>query len=435
MTLKEHFKKNFTLAYPVVIGQLGHIMVSVADTAMVGQVGVIPLAAATFAGTFYHILMLFGIGVSYAITPLVAATEQSNHPRILTFLQNGFVMNLILGVLLFLAGFAVVPFLGYFGQEPAVADEAAPYLVVALASLIPLMVFQTFRQFAEGLSDTFNPMVISLIANLLNVFLNWILIFGKLGFPAMGLLGAGYATLAARVVMALLMIWAVRRRSARFQYRFDFAVIKRMLKIGVPSGLQYVFEVGAFATAAIMVGWISAEALAAHQIALNLAAISYMAATGIAAASTIRIGNQMGLKDLRNLKIAGITSFISAAAFMSVSGLIFILFRYQLVGLYVNNPEVEALAASLMIIAAAFQISDGLQAVGLGVLRGLTDVKIPTLVTFFAYWMVSIPTGYVLAFVFDLGINGIWYALLTGLSLAAILHILRFRNQLRRLRF
>mgnify|MGYP006266385303 CR=1 FL=1 len=435
MTLKEHFKKNFTLAYPVVIGQLGHIMVSVADTAMVGQVGVIPLAAATFAGTFYHILMLFGIGVSYAITPLVAATEQRDHPRILTFLQNGLLMNVILGLLLFLTGFAVVPFLSYFGQEPAVATEAAPYLIVALSSLIPLMVFQTFRQFAEGLSDTFNPMVISLIANLLNVFLNWVLIFGKLGFPAMGLLGAGYATLLARVVMALLMIWAVRQRSTGFQFSFDFAVIKRMLKIGVPSGLQYVFEVGAFATAAIMVGWISAEALAAHQIALNLAAISYMAATGIAAASTIRIGNQMGLRDLRNLKIAGITSFISAAGFMTISGIIFILFRYQLVGLYVNNPEVEALAASLMIIAAAFQISDGLQAVGLGVLRGLTDVKIPTLVTFFAYWMVSIPTGYVLAFVFDLGINGIWYALLTGLSLAAILHILRFRNQLRRLRF
>ena len=435
MTLKEHLRKNIVLAYPVVIGQLGHIMVSVADTAMVGRVGVIPLAGATFAGTIYHLLMLFGIGMSYAVTPLVAATDPSKKSHLLSFLQNGVFLNTLFGLGLLIAGLIVVPFLGNFGQEPEVVIAARPYLIIVLTSLVPLMVFQTFRQYAEGLSDTFNPMIVSIVANLLNVGLNYVLIFGKLGFPAYGLIGAGYATLISRILMAILMIVMIRKTWTGIQFSIDRMIIKRMFKIGIPSGLQYVFEVGAFAMAAIMVGWISAEALAAHQIALNLAAITYMAATGIAAASTIRIGNQMGLKDLPNLKIAGYSCFGLVAAFMAICGFMFIIFREPLAALYVKDEFVRNLAASLLVIAAAFQVSDGIQAVGLGVLRGLTDVKVPTLVTFFAYWVIAIPLGYVLGFTFEMGVSGIWYALLTGLTLAGLLHIIRFQNKIRKLSF
>ncbi len=435
MTLKEHFSKNVVLAYPVVIGQLGHIMVSVADTMMVGRVGVIPLAAATFAGTFYHVLMLFGIGVSYAVTPLVAATKVGDQPRLMKYLQSGMVLNILLSVLMMAVGLLVSPFLQYFGQEEAVATAARPYLIIMCASMMPLMIFQTYRQFAEGLSDTFNPMVVSIFANLLNVGLNYVMIYGALGFPAMGLLGAGYATLVSRVIMAVLMWWMIRPRMKGFEWTFDWALAKKMLKIGVPSGMQYVFEVGAFATASIMVGWISAEALAAHQIALNLSAITYMCATGIAAAATIRIGNQIGLKDLKNLRIAGYTSFTLVAMFMSVSALMFILFRGELTGLYVKDAHVQSIAASLMIIAAAFQVSDGVQAVGLGILRGLTDVKVPTLVTFVSYWLLAIPGGYLLGFTFDLGIHGVWYALSGGLTLAGVLHILRFRRLTKKIKF
>lgn len=435
MTLKEHLRRNVTLAYPVVIGQLGHIMVSVADTMMVGRVGVVPLAAATFAGTFYHVLMIFGIGVSYAITPLVAATSPTDQPRLMKYLQNGWVLNGVLGVLLLFIAVLMSGFLDYFGQEEAVALAAKPYLIIVSASLIPLMFFQTYRQFAEGLSDTFNPMVVSIVANLLNVALNYVMIYGHFGFPALGLNGAAYATLIARVVMAIIMWAIIRRKLHGFVLHFEWAEIKRMLKIGVPSGMQYVFEVGAFATAAIMVGWISAEALAAHQIALNLSAISYMMATGIGAAATIRIGNQMGLKDLRNLKIAGYSTLGMTAVFMSFCALIFIFLRFQLTGLYIEDAYVHGLAATLLIIAATFQISDGLQAVGLGLLRGLTDVKIPTIVTFIAYWLVAIPGGYVLGFVFGLGVMGIWYALLVGLTLAAISHIIRFYRLSNRIRF
>lgn len=435
MTLKEHFSKNIALAYPVVIGQLGHIMVSVADTMMVGRVGVIPLAASTFAGSIYHILMMFGIGVSYAVTPLVAATNSKDQSRLMQLLQSGLVLNFLLSLVLMSIALVASQFLMHFGQEEPVAVAAKPYLIIIASSLVPLMLFQTFRQYSEGMSDTFNPMIVSIIANLVNVGLNYLLIYGAFGFPELGLNGAAWATLISRVVMALMMVWIIRKGLIGFHWRVDWQQVERMIKIGFPSGLQYIFEVGAFATAAIMAGWISAEALAAHQIAINLAAISFMCATGIAAASTVRIGNQMGLKDLNGLKLAGYTSFVTVVVFMSFAALSFILLRDFLTSLYVEDEYVKIVASGLLVIAAAFQISDGIQAVGLGVLRGLTDVKVPTLITFVAYWLIAIPGAYVLGFVFDLGVNGIWYALSGGLTVAAILHIWRFKNMTDKLAF
>lgn len=435
MTLKEHFRKNIILAYPVVIGQLGHIMVNVADSMMVGRVGVVPLAGATFAGAIFIVLMLFGIGVSYAITPLVAAENPTNTSKLKGFLQDGFLMNLILGLLLALLGYAASFFLQHFGQEEEVVAQARPYLRVMSVSLIPLMIFQTFRQYSEGLSDTMNPMVVSIVANVINIGLNYMLIFGKFGFEPMGLFGAGVATLLSRILMPLLMILLTRKIIAGFQWKFHFSGIKRMLKIGVPSGMQYVFEVGAFGGAGIMIGWIGAKELAAHNIALNLSAISYMAATGIAAASTIRIGNQLGLKDKQNLRMAGFTSFTLVAVFMAICASVFIVFREFFPTLYVNEQPVIAIASTLLIVGAAFQISDGLQAVGLGVLRGLRDVRIPTIVTFVSYWVIALPLGYILAFPMNLGVYGIWIALSVGLTLAAVLNIWRFNRLTNRMKF
>ncbi len=427
-------KKNVSLATPVVIGQLGHIMVSVADTAMVGQVGVVPLAASTFAGTFIAILMLFGIGVSYALTPLVAA-EENDGPKILKYVQNSLLVNTLLGFLIVFIIFLISPFLDSFGQEESVAEAARSYLLIAGSSLLPLMIFQTFRQFSEGKSNTLNPMIVSISANLLNVGLNYIFIFGKLGLPEMGLDGAGWATFISRLLMAIMMILIIRKELAGFVMEFQAALVMKLVRIGVPSGLQYIFEVSAFAIAAIMVGWLGAEALAAHQIALNMAAITYMAATGIASAAQIRVANQMGLRDKTTLREAGFTCFILVTAFMTFCGAVFIVFRDYLPALYIDNPEVQSLASSLLIIAAAFQISDGLQAVGLGVLRGLTDVKVPTLVTFTAFAVVAIPLGYVFGFEMELGVKGVWYALSIGLTIAAILHMTRFRSLTKKLKF
>jgi MATE family multidrug resistance protein len=435
MTLKEHLRKNIVLAVPVMVGQLGHIMVNVSDSMMVGRVGVVPLAGATFAGAIYTLLLLFGLGVSYAITPLVAAENPENKSRLMQFLQDGFIMNLVLGILLSVIGFSLSYFLDYFGQEPEVAAQAKPYLRIMSASIVLVMIFQNFRQYAEGLSDTVSPMIVSIVGNLLNILLNWVFIFGHWGVEPMGLYGAGVATFIARVPMVVLMIWMVRKKISGFKWHFEWPGVKKMLKIGVPSGMQYIFEVGAFGGAGIMIGWIGAEAQAAHNIALNLSAISYMAATGIAAAASVRIGNQLGLKDKPNLRMAGFTCFIMAAGFMTITGLLFIVFRFDLPLLYTSNAEVAATAAILLVFGAAFQISDGLQAVGLGVLRGLRDVRVPTAVTFFAFWVVSLPLGYLLAFTVDLGVNGVWIALSVGLTVAAIFHIWRFNRLSKHLKF
>lgn len=435
MTLKEHLRKNVVLAYPVVIGQLGHITVNVADSMMVGRVGIVPLAGATFAGAIFVVLMLFGIGVSYAITPLVAAEDPANKSKLKKYLQDGFFMNLILGFLLAFAGYIVSFFLQYFGQEPAVVEQARPYLQVMSLSLIPLMIFQTFRQYSEGLSDTMNPMVVSIVANLINIGLNYVFIFGKFGVEPMGLYGAGLATLISRIIIPVLMVALTLKSIKGFEWKFQISGIKQMLKIGVPSGMQYVFEVGAFGGAGIMIGWIGAKELAAHNIALNLSAISYMAATGIAAASTIRIGNQLGLRDKNNLRMAGFTNFVLVTILMIVCAAFFIVFRNFFPTLYVNEQPVIAIASSLLVVGAAFQISDGLQAVGLGVLRGLRDVRIPTIVTFVSYWVIALPLGYILAFPLDLGVQGIWIALSVGLTLAAVLNIWRFNRLTNRMKF
>ncbi|WP_258105436.1 MATE family efflux transporter [Marinoscillum sp. MHG1-6] len=435
LSIKEHFRRNIILAFPVVISQLGHIMVGVADTMMVGRVGVIPLAAATFGSTFYHVLMVFGMGVSFAVTPLVAATDSNEKNLLAKYLQNGVFMSILTALALTGVGLLAAQFLDYFGQEEAVAQMAQPYLIVMTISLIPMMYFQALRQYSEGLSDTFYPMIVSIAANLLNVFLNYILIYGVWGFPALGLLGAGYATLISRVIMAMAMHLGKRNRMRHFQWKFDWLIIKRMFRIGVPSGMQYVFEIGAFATSAIMIGWINAESQAAHLIAINMAAVTYMVASGLGAAGTIRIGNQMGLKNKHDLQVAGYSLLLTVAGFMGTCGLLFILFRHELVSLYIDDYQVETIAAGLLIIAAGFQISDGIQAVGLGILRGLTDVKIPTLVTFISYWVIAIPMAYFLGFIYELGVDGVWYGLLTGLSMAALLHFIRFRKLTRQLDF
>lgn len=435
MTLLQHIRKHVVLAVPVMVGQLGHIMVSVADTAMVGRVGVIPLAGATFANTIYHVLLLFGIGFSYALTPLIASTDPKDRSKLHEYLGNGLVLNLSIAVVMIGIGFIMSFFLDYFGQDPDVVTEARPYLLIMIGTMLPLMAFQSLRQYSEGLSDTLRPMIVSVIANLVNVGLNYVLIFGKFGFPAYGLVGAGVASLISRIVMFIIMAAVLYPKWKGLIISIKYATINRIARIGFGTGMQYVFEIGAFAVAAIMVGWISPEALAAHQIALNLSAITYMAATGIAAASTIRVSNQLGLKDLKNLKVAGFSGFGLVISFMAFCGLIFVLFRHTLVTFYIEETEVRLLAAQLLIIAAAFQISDGTQAVGLGVLRGLTDIKIPTLVTFIAFWLFAIPASYLLGFVFDLGITGIWYALLASLTLAAVLHLLRFNWMISRLNF
>lgn len=430
----KNYRATFWLAYPVVLSQLGHIMVGVVDTAMVGQIGTIEQAAVALSNSLYTLLLVFGLGVSYGITPLVAAadsTQNENEKSVL--LNHSIVINTFLGVILFLLLFLLSPVLHLFNQKEEVIQQAIPFLNVMMLGMIPLCFYSGLKQFLEGLSDTRTAMVISIFSNLLNVLLNYLMIFGHWGFSEMGLMGSCWASFISRVVMAVLMFIYVRNNSRYKDYWKGFSVKNisrqlslKILNIGVPSGLQWVFEVGAFSFAVIMIGWIGHKEQAAHQVALSIAAVTYMMASGISAAASVRVGNQMGLKSSGGIRIAGFSAFVMVALFMSCMALLFILFKEQLPLLFNKDAEVIGMASSLLVIAAFFQISDGTQVVALGALRGVKDVKIPTAITLVAYWMIGLPLSYVFAFRFQLGVEGVWYGLLLGLSVAAVLLFLRF---------
>lgn len=434
LSYQTHFKQTFIIAYPVMLSQLGHILVSVADSMMVGQLGAIPLAAVSLSNGIFALVMMFGIGLSMAMTPLIAAADGNHDQKESSYIfRHGMLINQCAGILLCIFIVLAAPALYHFDQPEAVVNLTVPYLRILAISLIPLLFFQSFKQYAEGLSFTRVAMFITIGANVLNASLNYVLIFGKFGLPAMGLNGAGWSTLVSRIVMALVMMWYVyqapwflRQPLLPKLKTLHKRMITRLLKIGVPLGLQYIFEVSAFSIAAILMGWLGAKALAAHQIALNLAAVSYMMATGIGAAATVRVGNQLGKNDIGNLRKAGFTAFLMGIGLMSISAFIFIVADHFLPSLYIDDPVVIELAASLLIIAAFFQLSDGVQAVGLGALRGLADVKVPTVITLLAYWVLALPLAYWLAFPIGLGPHGIWYGLLAGLTFAAIFLFSRF---------
>jgi len=435
-TFKDNFSQTFFIAYPVMLSQLGQVLVGVADSMMVGQLGAIPLAAASLGNSIFYVVMMFGIGVSMALSPLVAIADgKKSKKRISRLFRHSFHINIAVGLLLFFIILFFSQMLGFLNQPAEVVELAVPYLLIITFSLLPFMFFQTFKQFAEGLSQTRQAMFITLFSNGVNVFLNWVLIYGNLGAPAMGLNGAGWATLISRVIMGLMMFYYVKKakRFSHFSLNFSFKglsfpMVSKILRIGVPTGFQFIFEVGAFSSAAIMMGWIGVNALASHQIAINLASISYMMASGLSSAATVRVGNQLGRNNIRGLRDAGFTAFIMVAMFMSISALLFIVLREFLPSLYIDDPAVIKLSASLLIIAGFFQLSDGVQVLGLGALRGMADVKVPTIVTLVAYWVIGLPLGYVLAFTYGLNEEGIWYGLLTGLTVTGALLLYRFHS-------
>jgi len=432
--LKKHIVSTIQLAYPVIIGQLGIIMMGVVDSLMVGKLGAAPLAAASLGNSLTFIVLIIGIGVSLAVTPLVAIAVGANKFEDCgVYFRQSLLVNSVLSIVIALIVYFASDLIVYFDQPLEVQVQAKSYMKIIGLSAIPLMFFQTYKQFIEGLSVMRPAMIIALMANIINACANWVLIFGKFGLPALGLDGAGWATFASRVFMALAMMGFVMSNKFFKQYDVSFhfksinrTVIKKILSLGLPSGFQYFFEVGAFSFAVVMVGWLGTKQQAAHQIAINLASISFMAVLGISAAGSIRVGNAVGQKDIHETRRAGFTASLLGASVMFCSGLIFIFFRNFLPSLYVNDEVVISIASSLLVIASLFQLSDGVQAVGIGILRGLTDVKIPTAITFIAYWVVGLPVGYLLGFTFELGVQGVWIGLLMGLTTSAILLTLRF---------
>jgi MATE family multidrug resistance protein len=437
--LRPHFRPTILLAAPVVLSQLGHVLVNVVDSVVVGHTGTVPLAAVSLSVSVVTVLMVFGLGLSMGITPLVAAADgQGDVRRIGQLLTGGVVQCAAAGLVLAAVGWALVPTLSWLQQPPAVVALAAPWIRVMLLSLIPLMVFQGFRQFAEGLGLTFQAMQLSILANAVNALLCYALVFGKLGAPNLGMMGAAYATLAARTLMALLMAAYVLRarrlqpyRAAISSWRPDATVQGHLLTISLPIAAQMVFEVGAFSVSAIMAGWLGASTQAAHQIAINVASVTYMAASGIATAATIRVGQHRGRADAPGARRAGFAAYLLTFAFMAGMGLLLVLGRHLIPQFYNSDPAVVAQAAALLLIAALFQISDGLQVVGLGALRGLEDVKVPSIVALLSYWALALPLSYLLGFGLGWGAPGVWLGLLVGLSAVALVLLRRFQRETR----
>lgn len=438
----DHYSKNFQLAYPVMISQLGHTLVALSDSIIMGKNGTISLAAVSLGNSAFSLILIIGIGISYGLTPLIAQSAgKSNIPMGAALLKNSLLVNICTGIILMGTGFWVLGFIDKLGQSKAVVEEARIFIFYLSLSIFPLMVFLGFKQFAEGLGYTRQAMNISIIGNLFNIGLGITLVFGIFGNPKMGIQGIGISTFSDRLLMAIAMGLFVLVSNHFKNYRknfssiaFSWSIIKKILSIGIPVALQYVFEVSAFAGAAIMIGWQGPVALAAHQIAISLAAITYMMASGLSSAATIHSGNYWGSENFKELRNSAIGSYQMVVFFMILCALIFFVFRNFLPCLYIQDPHVIQVASSLILVAGFFQLFDGLQVVGLGILRGMSDMKIPTLITFISYWVIGLPSGYLINLYFHWGAVGIWIGLSLGLMTASILILLRFFNKIRGLR-
>ncbi|MBT8323657.1 MAG: MATE family efflux transporter [Winogradskyella sp.] len=447
--LKE-FNYNLKLATPVILGMLGHTLVSFVDNIMVGQLGAAELAAVSLGNSFIFIAMSIGIGFSTAITPLVAeADSEKNFKKGKSVFKHGFFLCTVLGLGLFLLLLIAKPLMYIMDQPEEVVVLAIPYLDLVAFSLVPLIVFQAFKQFSDGLSLTKYPMYATIVANILNVVLNYLLIFGKFGFPQMGIVGAALGTLISRFVM-LFFLWYIlskREKSRAYVIQIKFfklksRVLKKISNLGMPSAMQMFFEVAIFTAAIWLSGILGKNAQAANQIALNLSSMTFMVAMGLSVAAMVRVGNQKGLRDFKALKRIAESIFLLGFVFAVIFALTFVVFHQFLPTIYVdlNDPvnavdtaEVVSIAATLLLAAAVYQISDSLQVIVLGALRGLQDVRIPTLMTFVAYWVIGFPISFYFGKAENLGSLGIWLGLLAGLSSAAILLYFRFNYLTKRL--
>ena len=440
----KEFDYNLKLAIPVITALLGHTFVQLVDNIMVGQLGTASLAAISLGNSFFWVAMSIGIGFSTAITPLIAETDgQGNTAKGRKVLIHGLLSCTFLGIILSISVLLAQPLLYEMGQPEQVVDFAYKYLFWVGISLVPLLIFQAFKQFSDGLSYTKPSMYASLLANIFNVILNYMLIFGNWGAPAMGIEGAAIGTLISRVLALFFMISYlfidkkfspyVRNITRR---GLDKLLFIKIFKLGFPSAAVMFFEVTFFTCAVWLSGLLGKNPQAANQIALNLSTVTFMFAMGFGVAAMIRVGNQKGKKNYMELRRVALSMFLLIFLFDIIFCALFLVFNDQLPWLYLDLEsssnvsdiyQVVSLSASLLIISGFFQISDGLQAVVLGALRGLQDVNIPALIAFFSYGLIGLPISYILGIKLEYGVMGIWIGLLSGLTTSSILLFLRFQ--------
>jgi len=431
----ENIKKTFLLAYPVSLTYVSHMFTGLADNIMVGKIGAVELAASAFANNVLVMPLVFGLGMSFGLTPLIAnAHGRKDLKGVNKYQQAGLALFTVLGCLMAFTMVALAPMIKYLSQPEEIVTLGIPYFKLLAWSMIPFMIFQSFKQFSDGVSKTKLAMYVSFGGNFLNIILNYLLIYGKFGFPRLELIGAGYATLISRILMAVAMGILVHRLKSYNEFNLGLASRKAMSKfyfrelfnLGGPSGLQMVFEAGAFSISAIMVGTLGYQHLAAHQIAISLASLTYVGAAGIGSAATIRVGNQIGAKNFRVVREVGFGSIWISGIYMAICGISLALLSGLLPKFYVDEVEVIRMATVLIIISAVFQVFDGVQVAAQGALRGIPDVRVPTIYAAISYWIIGLPVSYLFGIYFSFGVEGIWYGFIAGLGVSAILLTSRF---------
>ncbi len=438
--LNQQYTKPFLkLALPVMLTQVGQVSVNLFDNIIVGKLlGAQALASVSLGNSVFFSIFVFALGFSLAIPPLVSeAHSRNDHNTINSVFRHGFIINMSIGLILMILLLFAMPLLYHMDQPPEVIPDTIAFLTIMTLSIVPFMAFQTLREFSEGLSFTIGVTKATIIANVINIVLNYVFIKGMFGFPEMGVRGSALASLIARIFMVAFLYYILVKQPGTRRYikHFSLKVVgfskemfSRMIKIGFPTSLQMFFEVTAFAGAAFICGLVSANDIASHQIALSMASFTFNLSIGFSVASTVMIGRRAGERDFVGLKKVGINNIKIVFIFMAFCGLFFIVGRDVLPTFFTQKEDVKVilLASQLLIIAALFQLSDGVQVVALGILRGIQDVKVPSLITFVAYWIITIPLGYFLTVTMKMGAYGMWIALGLGLTISAVFLVLRF---------
>lgn len=453
-----YYKRNLKVAFPVMLTQFGAALVGLADSIMVGHYSTADLAAVSFSNAIFFTVMVFSMGAVMGITPLVGhvhgrlerllaegTTEEEiahKHEQIASFLINGLAFTGLVCLLSIAILAPCIPYLDQFGQEPEVVACARPYYILIVLSIIPFLLFCFSKQFLEGLGNTFVAMMITVGCNLLNIGLNWVLIYGHWGFQPMGAEGAGWATLISRALMPICFFIAMAYKT---EWRMYLAIARRwmitrrevehLIAIGTPIGLQSFAEAFLFTASFVIIGWISKEALAAHHIANQMCDLTFMLALGIGSATTIRVSHQLGKGDLQAVRMASHASVHLCLLMNTIGAAIMIFGRNYIPYIFTDDPEVIPIASTLLLIGGLFQYADGLQCIGAAMLRGIQDVRVPMRIALFSYIGIALPLGLALTFYFELGAKGMWLAFIIALAIPAVLFHIRFNRQLKQLSY
>ena len=428
-----HTKDTLSLAWPLVITQVGHIITGMVDNIFLGRIGPTEQAAGILSNNLYVLLLVFAIGVSYATTPLVTAAHQNNDlVKKASLFKNSIVLNLSVAIVCFVILFFASDLLKHMQQPPEVAELAVPFFDVLIFSMIPVSLFFACKQYCEGLSNTRMALVISVAGNLINIVLNYGLIYGAFGLPELGYLGSAWASFCARAFMGISFMFLVFKSPITREINFVYKQVKinwkelyELWRIGFNSAMQFTFEVAAFVIAGLMAGSFGKEQIDSHGIALNIAAFTYMFGSGISSAATIRVGIYRAKNNWLEIKNASIAAIKLVLLVMGSFGILFLILHNYLPIAFSADVQIIELAATLLIIAAMFQLFDGMQVTIIGILRGLEDVTVPTVIALVGYWLIALPLAYFFAFSLKMETIGIWIALLVALALVALALVIR----------